>query len=476
MSVLARIPFVARVPLVASLLMVAMGIVASQQVLTALNRLQDARIRELAIVHVEALSVALGPHVLRQDVWEVYDTLMRASSQGDGQRIAFTAVADPDGAILAATDPLRAPIGADISRFSDEAALPQDLTITRQARLLRLTAPLTYQGRSVGQIVTELDVSDLISEQRRVSGLLVIGNILATLVLALAGYFATKRMLRPVQSLARHMGASQDAPTPFEPDEIPHGDTEVSRLFRIYNRMAAAVEEKNQAERRLAERERFVSLGRLASSLAHEINNPLGGLMTAADTVREYADRPEVVRQSADILIRGLSHLGEVARATLDMNRLDRQDHPLTLEDIHDLRVLLDPELRRRNQRLDWQCTAGAEDLVALPAAPTRQIMLNLLLNASAVAGEDGVIALTVIANGRVVGITVEDSGAGLSPAARRRLLSEDALPPGGGLGLRLVHDLVAEFHGKIRVDRVQDRTVINVTLPIPDREGARNA
>jgi Molydopterin dinucleotide binding domain len=91
MSILARVPFVARVPLVAALLMVWMGVIASQQVLLALNRVQDDRIRELANVHVEALSVALGPYVLRQGVWDVYDTLTRASGQGNGRRICAPA-------------------------------------------------------------------------------------------------------------------------------------------------------------------------------------------------------------------------------------------------------------------------------------------------------------------------------------------------------------------------------------------------
>jgi signal transduction histidine kinase len=474
MSIFVRVPFVARVPLVAALLMVLMGIIASQQVLLALNRVQDDRIRELATLHVEALSVALGPYVLRQDVWEVYDTLTRASGQGDGRRIAFTAVAGMDGVVLAATDPARAPIGADMAALADGAALPSELTILPDARLLRLAAPLIYQGREVGQLVTELVVTDLLSNRLEAGRLLIFGNAAATLILALAGYFATRRMLRPVQSLAHHMGASGDSPVPFAPDEIPSGDNELSRLFHIYNRMAAAVGERNQAERRLAERERFVSLGRLSSSLAHEINNPLGGLMTAADTIREYADRPEVVRQSADLLIRGLEHLGNVARATLDMNRLDRQDKPLTPEDLQDLRTLIGPELRRHTQKLDWNIFAGAKALSGLPAAPVRQVMLNLLLNASAVAGQAGHVGLSVTEEGAVLRITVEDSGPGLTPDARRRLMSDATLPPGGGLGLRLVHDLVEEYGGLIEVAHLEGKTSISVQLPRQEtREGA---
>jgi hypothetical protein len=83
MTPLARLralPVTLRVPLVTAALMIVLGLVASQGVLAALGRVQDARLSETARLHVEGLSVALGPSVLRQDVWEVYDTLDRARS------------------------------------------------------------------------------------------------------------------------------------------------------------------------------------------------------------------------------------------------------------------------------------------------------------------------------------------------------------------------------------------------------------
>lgn len=89
--------------------MILLGLVASQQVLSTLGRLQDARLREYARLHVEGLAVALGPFALHRDVWEVYDTLDRARNNASGERILFTVVADDRGRVLAATDPERAP-------------------------------------------------------------------------------------------------------------------------------------------------------------------------------------------------------------------------------------------------------------------------------------------------------------------------------------------------------------------------------
>lgn len=467
MRFLTRIPLTARVPLIAAVLMIVLGMVASQQVLATLNRVQQSRVREIAQLHVEALSVALGPLVLRDDVWEVYDTLSRAAGNTDGRRMVFTAVADETGRVMAATEPARAPLDSPISDLARGAERPDDLTLIDDALTVRLVAPLVYQGREVGSILTELDVSDLAAARRAAGRLLLLGNAAATGILALLGYLVMRRMLRPVARLARRMDETADRLEPVPGDEIPSGDPELARLMQTYNRMAESVEAKRETERRLAERERFVSLGRLSSSLAHEINNPLGGLLNAADTIYEYADRPQVVRQSAQLLTRGLNHLRDVSRAALDQNRVDRSGAVLRMHDFEDLRLLVGPEVNRQAQRLDWSVTAGEEALAGLAAGPVRQIALNLLINATEAAGKGGAVRLDVSVADRTLHIAIADDGPGLSPDARSRLLSSDPLPPGGGVGLRLVHDLVAELGGAVTVERDGGWTVIDVRLPL---------
>lgn len=207
------------------------------------------------------------------------------------------------------------------------------------------------------------------------------------------------------------------------------------RLVTTYNAMTTAVEARAEAERRLAARERFVSLGRLSSSLAHEINNPLGGLMNAADTILTFPDRPEVVRQSADLIQRGLAHLRDVSRAILDQNRLDRVGQPLRPEDFEDLRLLYEPEAAHRNLRLGWRIDAPAETMGRLPATPVRQVALNLLLNAGAAAGPQGRVEMDVRADADDLCMTVMDSGPGLGPDDLARLTGAGPVPQGAVWG-----------------------------------------
>ncbi|MFW5753041.1 MAG: hypothetical protein ACOCYV_03225 [Planctomycetota bacterium] len=163
----ARLPIALRVPLMGVGMMLLVGLVASQQVLSALTRTQEARLAELTRQHVDGLSIALGPSVLQEDVWAVFDTLDRASRSGEDRRMVLTVVADPEGRIIAATDPRRAPIDGLLSDLVDLDAVPglDAITLGAGDGHVRVLAPLVYQGREVGRILTELDVSDLTAER-----------------------------------------------------------------------------------------------------------------------------------------------------------------------------------------------------------------------------------------------------------------------------------------------------------------------
>ena len=459
-------PITIRVAVATAVLMVLLGLVASQQVLSTLGRLQDARLQEYARLHVEGLAVALGPFALHKDVWEVYDTLDRARENASGERILFTVVAGDRGRVLAATDPARAPVDSEVGTFAEDAVPVSEVTAANGNSVVRVKAPLSIQGRNVGQIVTELDVSDLVAQRRTAALALLAGYAVATLILVLAGYFVMVRMLKPVELLASHMGEAGDTPHPIPEEAIPRSDSVLARLLRNFNDMAGAIDARTEVERRLAERERFVSLGRLSSSLAHEINNPLGGLLNATDTIRTYPDRPDVVRQSADLLDRGLRHLRDVSRAFLEENRMDWADRQLSDSDFEDLRLLFEPETTRRGQRLEWKIEECNDMLRCLPSVPVRQIALNLLLNAAAAAPKGGAVSLSIRKGNDKLEMAVADDGPGLSEVARARLMSEAPIEPGGGVGLRLVRDLVVRLNGDVACGRSEGRTEITVSLP----------
>src|SRR5581483_2765974 len=97
------------------------------------------------------------------------------------------------------------------------------------------------------------------------------------------------RMMRPMQTLTRYLERSQDGQVnPIPARVVASASTDYRRPFEAFNKLAAAVAEREVLDAKLAEEERLASLGRLASGMAHEINNPLGGLFNAIDTLKRH--------------------------------------------------------------------------------------------------------------------------------------------------------------------------------------------
>lgn len=101
--------------------------------------------------------------------------------------------------------------------------------------------------------------------------------------------------------------------------------------FSADNRMARAVDECEAMGIRLAEEEKLGSLGRLSSAIAHEINDPLGGLFRALDALKRHGDKERVRQTSISLLERGLQGIRDVVRSALHIYRTDEARRSLGL-------------------------------------------------------------------------------------------------------------------------------------------------
>lgn len=471
-----RWPLTVKAPAVVVVFMLAVSAVLTQAVLERLRETQERHLSALSTTFLEGLASAVLPYVLREDVWEVFDAIERNATLSGGFGRAVIVITDESGRTLAASNPTEVPLGADRSGLDRRFADGQLLLVDEADGKAHARKVLRYQGRDVGRIFADYDIAHLVAERRDVLTTLIATNAFLTLCLAALAYWTIRRMLSPLSRLSRHIDRS--ASGPLEPIDLRgtgHPDSEFARLFRRYNALVEALAEREELARQLAAEERVASLGRLASGMAHEINNPLGGLFNAIDTLRTHGERPAVRQDSIALIDRGLRGIRDVVRTVLATYRDDREPRPLAPADLDDMRLLIGSEVRRKRLTLDWR-NAVTDDL-PLPASAVRQVLLNLLLNAVGAVDEQGAVMVDIACAGAELAIVVEDDGPGLSEAASDILTGRSARPilqrEGAGLGLWVSQRLAAALGGHIAAARAASggaRIVVSIPLP-GDRE-----
>lgn len=474
-----RWPLVFKAPMLFAVFMVAVSVVLTNAVLARLAETQQRQLAQTASVYLESLASAITPYVLRDDVWEIYDAIERSRAVGARLGVRQVVVLGPAGHVLASDDPRAFPVGADASGHLSTFAPGQALAIDEARGLASAWKPLRYQERFIGQISATFDLSSQLAERSEVLRTLVMTNALIALVLAAIGYWLIRRMLAPLKLLSEHLDRSTDSGVGAIalPRNMP-GDSEFGRLFVRFNVMAEAQTERAALARQLAEEEKLASLGRLASGMAHEINNPLGGLFNTIDTLKRHGGKPSVRASSLDLLERGLRGIRDVVRTTLATYRPDREQRNLTPSDLDDMRLLLGPEVARKGLRVEW--VNGLDVTIGLPATSVRQILLNLLLNATAASPQNALLRVTIEVEGEILSLDVEDTGAGLPEDVARWLMGKTDRPFAGaegvGLGLWLTRRLVVELSGVIEVTRgAEGGARVRVALPLRPPEALKH-
>lgn len=469
-----------KVPMIVVLFMLAISVVLTNAVLTRQKHTQEQHLAALSTTHLEGLASALIPHVLREDVWEVFDTIERSALIGGGFGRASIVVVNGRGEALASSDPRSVPPGSDQTTRESRFPAASNLVVIEEGGRAYGRKVLRYQDRVIGRIYAQYEIAHLLRERSEVLRTLVATNAIVTLMLAGLAYWSIRRMLTPLAALSRHMDGSLAGPLqPIPLAEAGVPESEFWRLFQRYNSMAEAVNEREALAKELAAEERLASLGRLASGMAHEINNPLGGLFNAIDTLKRHGAKPSVRAASLELIERGLKGIRDVVRTTLATYRADREHRDLVPADLDDMRLLIRPEGARKHLQLAWDSDLAGP--LPLPSSTVRQILLNLLLNAVAVTPPNGRLAVSVAMAENRLTLTVRDGGDGMPEAAQAILLGQVGRPlslgDGAGLGLWMTRRLVHELDGQIVIDRTgSEGTTIRVLLPVPQRIEHRDA
>jgi signal transduction histidine kinase len=243
-------------------------------------------------------------------------------------------------------------------------------------------------------------------------------------------------------------------------------------LVRRLEEERELAKEKLQFESQLTEYEKYASLAQLALGAAHEINNPLLGILSHLEL--EWRDATDDRREEIEQCIAGAKRISSAVRGLLDYSR----PGPLTLSKVNLQRLTSETlkflEHQPMFRQIELQnCVPPDLPNLSADANQLSQVLMNLLLNAAQATSPGG--RITILADkvkfAEVVELRVRDTGCGI-PA--------DILPhvfepffttkrgQGTGLGLSISQSYVRSHGGDIQVESIPDAgTTVRVTLPI---------
>lgn len=478
-----RIPLTIQVPLIVVGLTILVATVVSQVVLHRLAKEQSTALSSLSSAFMDGLTTAVTPGLLTRDAWETFDALDRAREQYEAVHAVFTVVLLPNGEVLAASDPGRFPIGshppAELRERSIEGA---GLMIDESLGRAWLGRSVVQEGFKVGTVFSEMDISGLLEVRREVLLTLLLLNAGLTLLFGIGGYLLVRRMVAPLSAIREGLGrAAGGRLDPIDPHAIEAASREHAGLYRQFNAMIHAQAEREALAAELADQEQLAMLGRLASSMAHEVNNPLGGLMNAVETLDVHGDDPAARHRTIDLLRRGLRGIQQVVRAALVTYKSEHHGRQMTNADLQDLRFLIQHDTGAKNIQLDW--INELPDALPIDASPVRQIVLNLLLNACQISPIGGTVTLRAGIKGDVMSISVADQGPGLPPAAMKVLaagalgdLAPEVSSLTKGLGLWTAARLAKRLGGQLVGCAAPLGAQLQLSVPLNSDQGGLRA
>ena len=356
----------------------------------------------------------------------------------------------------------------------------------------------------LGSLIIKLPLNEIDAfEKKSSTDFLLLASIITALLMTFLILFTRKKIKSPLYSIIQASEAVSKGDTSIRLDIKPNLLDDLSKVSMAFNNMldnieSAATELQNwsqqleykvqrkteelsEAQNELIHVERIASLGKLSSSVAHEINNPLSGILVYTKLIYKQLNNADFSHSRKDSILKHLKLIetetkrcGDIVKGLLDFSRKDQDDfkvahlHPLL--DATFALMTHSIKIADINFLTDYKAKA---DQIFCSQNQIKQACVAILVNASEAIEEHGeIIIKTWNPDDDTIQLDISDDGLGIAPEDKSHIFepffSTKRNASGIGLGLAIVHGIIENHKGKIMVDsEIGKGTTISIIFPL---------
>jgi len=353
----------------------------------------------------------------------------------------------------------------------------------------------SVSGRTIGILYVGTLEKPYLDTAYRVMRTFTIMAALCVVFLLSVLYLSTSRMIRPLQRMA------------VATQEIARGDLshkvevntrdEIGALAESFNQMSEHLREANEKlvewgktlEKKVEERtqelreiqahliqsEKLASIGKLAAGVAHEINNPLGGILIYSHLILEDTPKGSPHCENLKKIIRETTRCKEIVKGLLDFAR--PKEPQMVPTDIHELLdkclALMESHALFQNIQIEKSYAPNGPRIIA-DSGQLQQVFMNIILNAAEAMNGKGILTLRTWLDPvrQEIAVEIVDTGHGIKEEDKRRLFepffTTKEVGKGTGLGLAISYGIVKKHQGTIDVrSEVGQGAAFTIKLPL---------
>jgi two-component system NtrC family sensor kinase len=320
-------------------------------------------------------------------------------------------------------------------------------------------------------------------------GIALVGIVLIVLI----SVFLARRLSRPLtrlEQIARNIAGGE-----YKREFIVKGPREIEDLAHSLDEMARQLEAEkreleewgNTLEKKVNERaeemkkiqsqmfrsEKLASLGKLAAGVAHEINNPLTGILTNSSLLLEDLEPGDPRREDVDVMVKETMRCREIVKRLLDFAKQTKPQTRLASLNtlLENIILLVRNQASFRNVTIETELGADIPNVFVDPDQ-IQQVFINIILNAAEAMTKGGRLTITsaLAPDEQYVVVRFADTGPGIPDELRERIFDPfyTTKEHGTGLGLSISYGIVEQHGGTISVESVIGKgSTFIIQLPI---------